>query len=237
MFHITICDDSIEDLTYIERHLRKGLEDKNLNAEISVFTDPKILLEKLCSGTLIADVVFVDIDMPDMNGIEFAEKLYVTCPGIETVFITNHDEFVYKAFRCKAIGFIRKKAIDSEISEVIDVIYLHLLRRNKKIIIDESGSEKPVSVLDIIYVKSDNHYVELYTKDSKSVMRKSINRFETDYAAYGLIRVHIRYIVNVRFIKTIEKKFVLLKNNEQIPISREKEKYVKERFQYFSRIL
>jgi DNA-binding LytR/AlgR family response regulator len=237
MFRITICDDCEEDLSYIESHLRNGLSDKNLKAEISAFTDPQKLLSQLCSGTLTTDVVLVDIDMPVMNGLEFAEKLNENCPGIEIVFITNHDEFVYTAYRCKAIGFIRKKFIDRELGDEIDVIFHHLTRKNAKIIIDEPGNETAIGIWDLVYAKSDDHYVELHTKDGKSVMRKSINRFETDYAAFGLIRVHIRYIINVRFIQAIEKKFVLLKNNEQIPISREKEKYVKERFQYFSRIL
>jgi DNA-binding LytR/AlgR family response regulator len=237
MFNIIICDDSVEDLSYIERHLRKGLEDKKQNAEISTFTDPQTLLIRLCSGALAADVVFVDIDMPNMNGIEFAQKLNEICPAIETVFITNHDEFVYKAYRCKAIGFIRKKDIDTEMSEVIDVICQHLLRKNKKIIIEESGCEIPVSVLDIIYVKSDNHYVELFTTSGKRVLRNNINSFEKEYSLFGFIRVHIRYIVNIRFIQAIEKRTVLLTNKEQIPISRNKSAFVKEQYQFYSRVI
>jgi DNA-binding LytR/AlgR family response regulator len=234
---ICICDDSAADLTYIESHLRAALESKDIEPAIHTYIDPKKLLDELAAGALRPDVIFVDIDMPTLSGMDVAAELNLIFPEAEIVFVTNHDEFVYKAYRFKAIGFIRKRYFDREIGDTLDIICEHIQRNNKRIMVDCGDYTKAISIADIMYVMSDDHYVEIYSADSRDVLRKSINSFESEYAKFGLIRVHSRYIVNYRFIYSVERTTILLTNNDQIPISRNKQKYVKERLQYFSRVI
>lgn len=179
------------------------------------------------------DAVFLDLDMPEMNGMEAASHLNKLNQSTEIVFVTNHDELVYKAFRFKAIGFIRKKYISEEIDEILDSLIENINAKRQNIVF--SGFEKKYSINEIIYMQSDDHYVDVFTENGKNTIRVKLNDIEKEYSHYGFLRIHSRFLVNYRYIYSIENNVVILSNRSQLPISRNRSKIVKKNFQFFSR--
>lgn len=137
------------------------------------------------------------------------------------------------------MGFIRKKRLDSEIDELLKVLIDNINRNQKYIPINDSGVTKKLLINDILYMQSDDHYVDVYLvhEHKKETIRETLNNIEKDYSLYGLIRIHMRYLVNYRYIYSIEKNVVILTNNQQLPLSKSKIHSVKEAFQFFSRRL
>ena len=107
--------------------------------------------------------------------------------------------------------------------------------RKQYITFCDSGAEYKLYINDIVYMRSDDHYVDVITNDEKYTIRGSLNNIENLYSHFGFIRIHSRYLVNFRYIFSIERSVIVLNNQQQLPMSRSKLSAVKEAFQFFSR--
>jgi DNA-binding LytR/AlgR family response regulator len=233
MLNIAICDDNKNDLNNLKKHIESILEGKQIKNVVTCMLNAALLLETI--KTTSFDVVFLDIDIPEMSGFELSSAITSADINTEIVFVTNHDEFVFKTHRYKPIGFIRKKYLSDEIGEIIDIVLAAINRKNVKLTISTAKGTKTLNLSDIIYAKSDSHYVDLFTESGKETLRESLSVFEEKYTKLGFIRVHNRFLVNFRFIYSIEKSEVVLQNKTKIPISRKHYESVKERYMEFSR--
>ncbi|MCD7839673.1 MAG: LytTR family DNA-binding domain-containing protein [Erysipelotrichaceae bacterium] len=230
---IAVCDDNINDLKYIGIAVKKAFQANSIMCELNSYTSAKQLLADNANQPF--DAIFLDLDMPEINGMEAAERINEIGTVTEIIFVTNHDELVYEAFKFRAIGFIRKKFLDKEINEIIKVLIDDINLKQHYLIFFDSGSEKKCCVNDVIYMQSDDHYVDIITNNKKITVRTSLNDIEKKYSQYGFIRIHSRYLVNYRYIFSIEKNAVILDNNCQLSLSRSKITSTKEAFQFFSR--
>jgi len=231
--NIAICDDNEPDIKYIKKIIKNEFDSHNIKYELKLYNNAQSLLQANQSQPF--DVIFLDLDMPDINGMDTASQLNQYTTSTEIIFVTNHDELVYKAYRFKALGFIRKKYLETEIGEILDVLIETINSRQKYIVFSDSKTEFKCLINDIFYIQSDDHYVDIITKEKKHTLRESLNNIERLYAHLGFIRVHSRYLVNFRYIYSIEKNTIILNSKHQLPISRSKIIAVKEAFQFYSR--
>lgn len=234
MIRIAVVDDQKNDLAYIKKGIEKQLDLRNIKYKLYLYIDASKLLQDNENDPF--DVVFLDIDMPQLTGMDAAESINNISPKTIIVFVTNHDELVYKAYRFKAVGFVRKSYFDDEINEILDVVLTEIHKRNHILNISDNRSIIKIDLFNLLYVKSDDHYAEFYSKNSKQCIRQSLNDIEMKIEHFGFIRTHSRYLVNYRHIYSIEKTVVILSDGKtQIPISRNKITDVKEKVQMFSR--
>ena len=231
--NIAVVDDDEGELHCIKKAVTHAFQKLNVTCNVQLLQSAKAMLRH--QKTQPFDAVFLDIDMPEMNGMDAAEELNQLEHGTEIVFVTNHDELVYKAYRFKAMGFIRKKHMDSEIDEMIEVLMSTLSRKRKHLTFQDARKTICIRLEDIMFMHSDDHYVEVFTIHGKEIIRASLNNIESAYGCFGLIRIHMRYLVNYKYIYSIEKNTVTLQNRKQIPLSRSRSATVKEQFQMHAR--
>lgn len=233
LMNIAVVDDDESELHCIEKAVIHAFQKLNVTCTVQTFQSAKAMLRH--QKTQPFDVVFLDIDMPEVNGMDAAKELNQLEHGTEIVFVTNHDELVYKAYRFKAMGFIRKKYMDFEIDEIIEVLMSALNRKKKHLTFQDAGKTICIRLEDIIFIHSDDHYAEVFTTHGKEIIRESLNSIESSYGSFGLIRIHMRYLVNYKYIYSIEKSTVTLQNRKQLPLSRSRSSTVKEQFQMHAR--
>ncbi len=191
---------------------------------LDVFTTAERFLESGCKY----DVVFLDIDMPGMSGLELAKQYKDKMFSI--VFVTNRDDLVFEAYNTtNTLGFVRKSNIEEDLPIVLD--RLHRESQSTMYLTVKSSSELTrVRYSEIIYVEKLSHNVILYTLTGDISMRKTISETEELLNGYGFVRTHIGYIVNMEYIKLINSKEVILTNGKVVPISRQNVKFVKDEF-------
>ncbi len=233
MYNIAICDDDKGELEYVERIIEKAFGRKDVQSTYKTYTSAKTLLEDNKQEPF--DLVFLDLDMPGINGMETAENIGMQEGRTEIVFVTNHEELVYKAYRFKAIGFVRKKFLEEEVDEIIDIFFKEMAYREQYLVFKDSRTTYKILSQDIMYMQSADHYVDVVMRDNRCVVRDSMNNIEKMYSAYGFIRIHARYIVNYKYIYSLEKNEVVLTDGCRLPMSRAKMNSVKQLFQYYSR--
>ena len=197
-----------------------------------------------------ADLLFVDINMPDMNGIDFVRSIDT---GHFIVFTTAHPEFALEGFKLNAIDYLLKpfsyeefmKASQKVISLVDLVERCHAaesaIAQNEaeasdKEVISVKADYKTqlVKVADIVYLESAGEYVRLHIDGSSTITTLfRLKNMETTLPAESFLRVHRSYIVNLKRIASYTKGRIFLDNGEYIPLG---ENY-KERFlEYFNKV-
>ncbi len=168
LMNIAVVDDDESELHCIEKAVIHAFQKRNVICTVQAFQSAKAMLRH--QKTQPFDAVFLDIDMPDVNGMDAAEELNQLEHGTEIIFVTNHDELVYKAYRFKAMGFIRKKHMDFEIDEIIEILMSALSRKRKHLTFQDTGKTICIRLEDIIFIHSDDHYAEVFTTHHSKVI-------------------------------------------------------------------
>ena len=117
MISAAVCDDEVSILSYMSERIRLEFVRANVDAELFSASDPFVLLEHIKSSA--PDVLFLDIDMPKLGGMDIAQFLIDNDIKTLLVFVTSHDALVYSSFKYRPFAFIRKSFFDGEISAVV----------------------------------------------------------------------------------------------------------------------
>ena len=208
----------------------------------------KLELVALCSNAIEAkellkteqvDLLFVDINMPDINGIDFVRGL--TAPPL-VIFTTAYSEYALEGFRLDAVDYLLKPFSFDDFSRAAEkacsLRELHRMRderaasENSIESIDEAAdnndyisikSDYKVNLVrynDIIYIESVGEYIRLHLKDgSKLTTLFRLKNMETELPQKNFMRVHRSYIVNIDYVSSFARGKIYLSNGDYVPIS------------------
>lgn len=168
------------------------------------------------------DIYFLDIEMPEMNGLEVAEELRLNLFNKEIIFLSFHEKYVWKTFDVKPAAFIRKSQLDNDLREALILVTKHNQRNYEtvEISLNHKKTEK-IKPMDLLYCKSEEHYVKFVQKDGNSMLhRTKLEQVEKILTGYHFVRVHSRYLVNLEYVHRMTADRIRMLNGQEIPISR-----------------
>ena len=186
------------------------------------------------------DLVFLDIQMPKINGFEMLE-LIEQPPAV--IFTTAFDEYAIRAFEAHAIDYLLKpfnqerfdKAIarwSEQKTVVSDTKTLELLEtasqspsQNTRVVVKNGSKIKIIPVHDIYYLEAADDYVKIHTQEGYFLKNKTMNHFEQMLDGHQFVRSHRSYIVNVQQITRIDpyekdNHVAVLRTGAKVPVSR-----------------
>jgi two-component system LytT family response regulator len=186
------------------------------------------------------DLIFLDIQMPKINGFEMLELLD-NPPAV--IFATAFDEYAIKAFEAHAIDYLlkpfNKERFDKAINKWKDHVHIphekntkelletasHSPVQNQRIVIRDGSKIKIIPVADILYLEAADDFVKVYTKDGSFLKNKTMGHFEEILDETQFVRCHRSYIVCLQEITKIDpyekdSHVALLKSGAKIPISK-----------------
>lgn len=220
---IAICDDEMVQLNATKKQLEEAY--KSLDMMIYPFQDGRKLLASIEKTTY--DLIILDIEMPFIDGLSVARKLRELGKETALVFLTSHVEYALKGYEVNALRYLTKPVKKEQLTEIIN----HLVEKNseaKKLLLKSEDEMVMVSVNDILYMEACNQEIRVVTKDGDYVRRYNIKDYEEELKAYFFVRCHRSYLVNLSHVAKIIGKDIVLDNQEMIPLSRTKEKSVKD---------
>jgi len=186
------------------------------------------------------DLVFLDIEMPNMNGFELLE--YLDQVDFSIIFTTAYDEYALRAIKLSALDYLLKpiginelkdaiakqrnaqerKVFKTNYNNFLDNQNLNFLKQ--RISICSKDKIEYLVIGEILYCKSDSNYTEITLKDgSKRTVSKTLKEFDTMLTGKGFFRSHNSYLINIYFIREIQKTdggSVLMVNDNMLPLSR-----------------
>lgn len=200
MLHIAVCDDEKAALEYETDLVSKILYEKNVNIELNTYNSPLNLL----NSEKIYDIVFLDIEMDGMNGIELAEKIREKNQNCFVFFITNYSVYLDKAFDVRAIRYLTKPVDPDRLRAGIDFVLDSIVSASKKISVINFKNKLTVEIeiADIIYISNSGRRTQIVTKQYefeteeifstvKQMIEKEVNYFATPHQSYY---VNLKYV-------------------------------------------
>ena len=215
---IAICDDERIFTDIFREKLEMTDEKCGIECTVSAFLNGAEMISMLNRF----DAVFLDVDMPGLSGEETAEYIIGLEKTLPIIFVTNHDDFVFSSFRYRPFGFLRKRYIDSELEDIIKRLDKYLAEIERCYTFNSHNKLISVRFNDINYIEVYGHETLVHTANAVLTTSKALSAIEKELSEYGFIRTHKSYIVNTRYIFSVERNSIILSNGENLPVSRNK---------------
>ncbi len=165
------------------------------------------------------DILLLDVEMPEMSGVELAKRIRQENKTLQIVFITGYYEYFSDGFDVSALHYLLKPVDEEKLSPVLDRAVDNLASRQRCVLVaDREGSVK-VSLADIIYIESENVYVAVHTLEGIHRMRMSLGKF-SEQLDETFFKVHRSFVVNLNHIRKITRSDITMTGGDLVPMSR-----------------
>lgn len=232
MLRIAICDDDGSSINYLSEIIIQYSQEKDLQFEIVTFLSGIDLLKNFKGY----DLIFLDIDMPEMDGIEVGLKIKGENSRCEIIYVTNYSDYAYRSFSIRPFGYVVKpfsrENIFKELNDFIN-------KRNEKneihqIYLSEGKEILKLNAVDILYFEySVDKHVKIVTGHKTYDMHGPLRYFYEKAKTYGFTYPHKSFVVNMLHIAKISHFDVVMKNNSIIPIAQKKKVQFMEEYNLF----
>lgn len=223
---IAICDD--------EKILRN-----KLSAYIKSYDDKSVIDEyenghELLRSSVWYDIIFLDIEMPGINGMSVAEKLRSKNIEARIIFLTSHIECVHDAFKVKAFRFLNKPIDTSAFIEAMKEAETEILN-TEKIVINQKGRIYEIDLKDIVYFEAFGDGTYVYDKHNNVYeCSTQLKEWDKNLQGKGFFKIHKSFIVSLLYVKKVENNQLELSNtSEPFTISRRNLARFKEEYLQF----
>lgn len=220
---VAVCDD--EEL--FQSQIRNLIDRiyNSMDVIVDVFSDGKKLLERFDANPY--DVIFLDIEMPAMDGITLAKKLRERSENVFIVFLTSHVEYALEGYEVNALRYLTKPIREDKLREVLKYV-LDKNTSKRQLMIKSEGEELRLNVSDVLYFEAQNQYVMIYLRGEEHLVRANMGDFEEQLREDGFFRIHRGYLISLAKVKKIVKSEVIMENGTSLPVSRSNLKPLKE---------
>lgn len=235
--NIAICDDDSEFRGEFKESL-SSLLDKTEGVEYNI--DEYESGESFIEGCDVSnyDCVFLDLYMAEgaMTGFDTASKLARKNKDTKIIFLTSNAALVYDSFEYQPFYFIRKDNYVDVLPRAIKKLKI-LLDQNGVFLLGQRSGNELISVGTICYITSDKHEISIQTTKYCYDMRKTMSEVEKELEPYGFVRIHKRYLVNLRYVKKVSTRddTVVMYDDVVLDMSRRNKNDVLEKYKQYQR--
>jgi len=218
--NIGICDDDSQ----ICLQIKKQLSSLAPECAIRCFSSGKQLLAYILEGQPI-DILFLDIQMKDSNGMKIAKVLKERKDDTVLIFVTALKEYVFEAFDVSAFHYLLKPVAEEKLKAVFEEALGEAERRSRMkeqtLFFQTKSRNFTLSKHDILYVENCRRKVDIHTLTQTETIYATMAHME-ELLGEGFYRCHRGYLVNLAYIRQYDAASILLQNGETIYLSKEK---------------
>jgi two-component system, LytTR family, response regulator len=244
MIRAIIIDDEPSALNVLSLMLKKKCKD---DVEI-VGTTNSPFAGKMLIEQQQPDLVFLDIEMPGMTGVDLVRSF--TNPSFRVVFVTAYDDYAVEAFRLSAVDYLLKpigaedvmravqkikddikkdqNPLTAQLQHLEKLLNKHSENGDNKIGIGMQDKIVFINVKDIVYCEASGSYTNVYLHDGeKMVASRLLGDFESQLSEYKFFRIHHHYLINLNRVKEFQKHdggYVIMENGKELEVSQRKRK-------------
>ncbi len=231
MIRVAICDDELIIGSMLERVLLLYGKKNDIKLEIDVFESGEELLKNMRAyPEIIYDILFLDIELKEINGIEAGKFIRIQMQNDKTkiIFISGKDNYYREMIDLQPFAFIHKPLKEKEIMDKFEyaVCSVHKLQNWFKYQINHNNYRQEIS--DIIYFVSEGRKVKMVTVNDSVSFYKKLGDIEKELADHQFFICHKSYLVNNMHIREVHAKELVMSNKDIVAIGREKREHVME---------
>ncbi len=222
MIRIAVVDDNKEDALALISYIEMYAEKQSVEVNIEYFDSGTLFISNY---TASFDLIFLDIIMPDTNGMKVAEKLRKVDKSTKLIFVSNMAKFAVKGYEVDALSYMLKPINYADVESKLNKVLALIENADKELVIKlMGGGVKKVSVKSIYFVEVAGHKISYHFKEDTTTVHGSLSKIEEELYHDGFLRCNNCYLVNPRYIKMVDGYDVTMSNGEQLRISHPRKK-------------
>ena len=229
MIKIAIVEDEEESFLWLKEFAERYERERGEKVETRWFTDGMAFIDGYEAGEYT--VVFMDIDMPHINGIETARELRKRDEFVPLIFVSIMVQYAIEGYSVDAMDFLVKPIQYLKFSMKLDKAVTYS-RKNRSTVIKltgEDGMTQYIVAGEITYVESVNHYVYFHTSHGVYKKLMSLSKAEQMLEGVGFLRSDVSFLVNPAYVTSLGKDSLMI-GEQKIPISRNRKKEFMRKF-------
>ena len=217
--NIAIIEDSGQELSLLERCLQSYLSSRQVYRVIDTYTSGEAFLENWPSKSY--DLVFLDILMEGISGIEVARKIRETDSECLLIFISSSKEYALQGFEVRAFDYLLKPLSEERFQKTTDLCQNELAKHIRYIEVKESRTLVKIPLNEIIYTDYYNHYIQIHTAARLIRSYQQFDVFSPLLLCYPqFLCCYRNCIVNMDHVDSVDKHDFVMENGERVPITR-----------------
>lgn len=229
IFRIAIVEDEAAWSASMQQMLRAFEREKGIRLELESFSSIETFLSDYRQKY---DVVFMDIELPGMNGMEGARRLRQLDPVVVLIFVTNLAQFAVQGYEVSAMDYLLKpvsyERLSLKLQRALDTIGR---MDGKRVIVYNKAEMHSMSIQDILYVEVRGHHLLFHRTSGREVDAcGSLGELEEQLRDYGFSRCNSCYLLNMKYITSIHGLTVTLSGGTELQISRRRRKEFVDQF-------
>lgn len=240
MLQIAICDDEQYYRKKIQTLLTQYFYHKDLEYSIQSYPSGEVFLSQR-ENSVKYDIVFMDISMKELDGIQTASQIRAFHSDTQLVFVTAFIDYALEGYKFNAVRYIMKDTLDTAIPECMDAI-LHKMRL-AQVTFSFIDGDATLYTDNILYIESQKHKSYFYYMQPGLVnsvtartgvvtyqIYEKLDLIEQKLSEHGFLRIHKSYLVNIKHIRRLNNYTAFLDTGEELPVPRVRYQSVRELF-------
>lgn len=238
--HLAYCDDEIIQLEYMEHLTKQWALERGETLHFFAYRSGEELLFEHEDGYPF-DLLILDIDMKEMDGMSLAKKIRKTDKNLTILFLTNHKEYVFEGYEVNAFRYILKPIEEDKLYPLLDEI-LQQGQKDKPYLIEQIAGEKVKLYLeDILFLETNGHYLNIHMNGKIYEVKKSLKEIQKEIAEATpekkmFVSTHRSFQVNIAQVEQVLRSECIMSDKSSVPISRNSYKEVNQAFITYNRM-
>jgi len=214
---ICICDDDILIHDILKNELLKY---KNMLSEVEIedlFSAEDLVKQYNHNNNY--DIIFLDVEMLELNGIEAAEEIRKKDSKVIIIFISSHPNYVFESFNVEPLHFLVKPISEAEFKNVFFRAVSKYNTLNSVLSLKWQNERYQIKISQILYIEAYRRHITVYTENEYFEAVGKLSEMLKVLEPHGFIRTHQGFLVNMDFIKRFDISDVVLFNDKRIMLS------------------
>ena len=223
MITVAICDDNRTHLTKAERMVKDILNRQSLPFSTKTYNSSEDLLNELKSRTFSADIVVMDIELDENNGIDLAKEINMKSPDTKIIFLSSHTDYISQSYEVNHVWYVTKDKVSQYLEPALTKAMESLNDNNncqKSIIVRHQGTSVLIPLNTICYITRVGRKAMVKCMEGEYYDSRKPADLISDNLKSSFIRCHQGYWINIDKIAELDHNEFVLKTGERIPISR-----------------
>lgn len=230
MLKIALCDDAQIYIDTAKKMLVEWSEIRNIQVSIGCFNNGDSLLKALTKDSY--DIIFLDIIMPMLTGLDVANEIRKSDSSIKIVFVSSSSDFGVKSYEVHASNYLLKPLEKEKLFAALDTVASEVLEEPEKLVFKSTGTIHRIPLRDIEYIEAQDKYVSVYVarKGAIKVLEPMYQIEQRIPLNADFFKCHRSYLINLHHVNSFDNKEIKTLTGNTVPISRKHTKEFQEMF-------
>lgn len=215
--NFAICDDNVVDSNYVKELVTNWSNNKKYQINIDVFSSAEAFIFHYAENKEY-DILLLDIEIGDMNGVTLAKKIRKYDKSVQIVFITGYSDYIAEGYDVEALHYLMKPLREDKLYDVLDRAVDRMKQNEKHLVLNIFDEMIKIPLHEIIYIDVDRNYVTVHSNKDYTV-KKTLAEIEKELDE-RFFRIGRSTIVNLKYISRVTKTDVYLNNGIVLQLPR-----------------